>query len=107
MPSAAALASFTGQYRSDESDMTYTVHIVDGKLMFSWSRQYDVALEAVGGDRFLGSRGTITFTRNGSGEVDGLTISNRRLRRFRVERVVAAEVAKDVSGAVVAGAHGH
>lgn len=107
MPSAAALASFTGQYRSDESDMTYTVHIVDGKLMFSWSRQYDVALDAVGGDRFLGSRGTITFTRKASGEVDGLTISNRRLRRFRVERVVAAEVEKDVSGAVVAGAHGH
>lgn len=86
-PSAAALAAFSGQYSSDEADMTYTVRIVDGVLKLSWARQYDVALEAIGGDRFVGTRGTVTFTRNASAEVDGLTISNRRLRRFRAERV--------------------
>lgn len=92
LPTATALAVFAGHYRSDETDMTYTVRIVDGKVMLSWPRQYDVALDAVGGDRFLGSRGTVTFTRKASGEVEGLTISNRRLRRLHAERLVAADV---------------
>lgn len=91
IPTASALASFAGQYRSDETDMTYTVRIADGKLMLAWPRAYDIALDAVGGDLFLGSRGTVTFTRKASGEVDGLTISNRRLRRLHAERVVAMQ----------------
>lgn len=91
MPTAPALTAFAGQYRSDETDMTYTVRIADGKLMLYWPRQYDIALEAVGGDRFVSSRGTVTFTRAASGGIDGLTISNRRLRRLRAERLVSIE----------------
>ena len=91
MPSSTTLASFSGQYRSDETDTTYTVRIVDSMLKLSWARQYDVALDAVGGDRFVGTRGTVTFTRSASGEVDGLTISNRRLRRFRAERILPTQ----------------
>ncbi|PPU65820.1 serine hydrolase domain-containing protein [Xanthomonas pisi] len=91
MPTATAMASFAGQYRSDETDMTYTVRIADGKLMLSWPRQYDIALDSVGGDRFVGARGTVTFTRKASGMVDGLTISNRRLRRLRAERLTARD----------------
>ena len=91
MPTASALAKFAGQYRSDETDTTYTVRIADGKLMLAWPRAYDIALDAVGGDRFLGSRGTVTFTRKASGEVDGLTISNRRLRRLHAERLAVTD----------------
>ncbi|HWU81292.1 MAG TPA: DUF3471 domain-containing protein, partial [Caulobacter sp.] len=88
IPTGSALDGLAGRYRSDETDMTYTVRVVDGQLRLTWPRQYDLALEAVGGDRFIGARGTVTFTRKPSGEVDGLTISNRRLRRFRAERVM-------------------
>jgi len=91
MPTASALASFAGQYRSDETDMTYTVRFADGKLRLSWPRQYDIALEAVGGDRFVSSRGTVTFSRKVSGAVDGLMISNRRLRRLHAERLAVMD----------------
>ncbi|RKH62929.1 serine hydrolase domain-containing protein [Corallococcus llansteffanensis] len=92
MPAAPALASFAGQYRSDELETTYTVRIADGKLAIRWSRRDEVVLDAVGGDRFVGSLGTVTFTRTAAGAIDGLTISNRRLRRLRAERLVAASV---------------
>ncbi|NMO16045.1 beta-lactamase family protein [Pyxidicoccus fallax] len=87
MPADSALASFAGQYRSDEVDMTYTVRVADGKLAIRWPRRDEVVLDAVGGDRFVGSLGTVTFTRAASGGIDGLTISNRRLRRLRAERL--------------------
>ena len=87
LPAVSALNGFAGRFRSDETDMTYAVAVVGGQLRLSWPRQYDIPLEAVGGDRFVGSRGTVTFTRKPSGAIDGLTISNRRLRRLRAEKV--------------------
>jgi CubicO group peptidase (beta-lactamase class C family) len=90
MPTGSALASFAGQYRSHELDTTYTVRVADGKLAIRWPRRDEVVLEAVGGDRFAGSLGAVSFTRTAAGAIDGLTISNRRLRRLRAERLVAA-----------------
>lgn len=87
LPDLAALSAFAGRYHSEETEMTYTVQVSDGRLRLTWPRQYDVALEAIGGDRFVGSRGTVTFTRTASGDVSGLTISNRRLRRLVADRV--------------------
>ncbi|WP_233585291.1 hypothetical protein [Corallococcus sp. CA054B] len=98
-PTASALAAFAGQYRSDEVDMTYTVRVADGKLAIRWPRRDEVVLEAIGGDRFSGSLGAVTFTRAASGGVDGLTISNRRLRRFRAERLLRAEAVRATSAA--------
>ncbi|MFP2924045.1 serine hydrolase domain-containing protein [Pyxidicoccus sp. 3LG] len=91
MPADSALASFAGLYRSDEVDTTYTVRVADGKLAIRWPRRDEVVLEAVGGDRFVGSLGAVTFTRAASGGIDGLTISNRRLRRLRAERLVVTK----------------
>ena len=68
--------------------MTYTVCVADGKLAIRWPRRDEVVLDAVGGDRFIGSLGTVTFTRAACGGINGLTISNRRLRRLRADRVV-------------------
>lgn len=86
-PSASALASFAGQYRIDEVGMTYTVLMTDGKLAMRWPRQTDLVLEAFGGDRFVSGAWTVTFTRTASGAVDGLTITARRVRRLRAERL--------------------
>jgi hypothetical protein len=90
IPTGLALEPFAGRYRSDETDMTYTARVDDGRVSLTWPRGYAVALEPVGGDRFVGSIGTVTFTRGVTGEVDGLTISNRRLRRLRADRVPEA-----------------
>jgi CubicO group peptidase (beta-lactamase class C family) len=87
LPDVAALSAFAGRYHSEETEMTYTVRVSEGRLRLSWPRGYDIALEAVGGDRFVGSRGTVTFLRTASGDVSGLTISNRRLRRLLADRV--------------------
>lgn len=86
-PDVADLGACAGEYRSRELDTTYVVRVVDGTLRMSWARGHEMDLEPVGGDRFVGSRGTVTFTRSQARTIDGLTISNRRLRRFRVERV--------------------
>ncbi|NTX36013.1 beta-lactamase family protein [Myxococcus sp. CA033] len=89
MPTPPDLAAFVGQYRGEEVAMTYTVRIADGKLAVRWPRRDEVVLEPVGGDRFIGSLGAVTFTRAASGGVDGLLVSSRRLRRFRAERMEA------------------
>ncbi|AGC49166.1 beta-lactamase [Myxococcus stipitatus DSM 14675] len=85
-PTRGELMAFVGQYRSEEVEMTYSVRIVDEKLAVSWPRRGDVFLEPVGGDRFVGSVGAVSFTRTAAGGVDGLLVSSRRLRRFRAER---------------------
>ena len=87
LPEVGALSAFAGQYHSDETEMTYTVRVSDARLRLTWPRGYDLALEPVGGDRFVSSRGTVTFTRTASGDVNGFTISNRRLRRLFAARV--------------------
>lgn len=91
VPAVSALAPFAGAYWSEDVDMTYTVRVADGKLAVRWPRQSDVTLEAVGGDRFVaGGLGTVTFTRTASGQVDGLTISNGRVRRLRADRLASS-----------------
>lgn len=91
MPTPAALASYAGAYRSTELDATYTVRIKDGRVAVRWPRRDEVMLDAVGGDRFVGSLGTVTFTRTQDGKIDGLTISSRRLRRMHADRLAEAE----------------
>jgi len=89
LPSASVLASFAGEYRSDETDMTYTARVENGKLSLRWARGSALTLEAVGGDHFIDGIYIVTFTRSPSGEVDGLTISTRRVRRLRADRLAA------------------
>lgn len=93
-PGPDVLRTMVGVYRSDDTQTDYRVRSVDGKLEMQWPRYAPAALTPIGGDRFLSPQGwTVGFTRNGKGAVDGLTISTRRLRRFRAERIDAASVA--------------
>jgi CubicO group peptidase (beta-lactamase class C family) len=87
MPGATELASLVGDYRSEETGMTYAVRAVGSGLHLTWPRQYDLPLEPVGGSRFVSSRGTVTFSRDPAGKVEALTISNRRLRRLQAQRL--------------------
>lgn len=87
MPGAALLATFAGDYYSDETATRYTVTRTGGHLTLSWPRGYAIDLTPVGGDRFVASLGTVTFSRADTGAVNGIMISNRRLRRFTAPRV--------------------
>lgn len=86
-PGRPALAALTGRYRIAEVDMTYDVFLDADTLTMRWPRQTDLVLEPVGADRFVSGAWTVTFTRAASGAVDGLTMTTRRLRRMRAERI--------------------
>ena len=87
LPAPATLGAFTGRYRSTETVTDYTVRLADGRLQLSWPRGDEMALDAIGGNRFVGARGTVTFVRAADGAVTGMMISNRRVRRFVAVRV--------------------
>jgi CubicO group peptidase (beta-lactamase class C family) len=70
-------------------DWMQTSATLNGKLLLRWARDMSLTLEPVGGDHFVDGIYTVTFTRAVSGDVNGLTISTRRVRRLRAERVVS------------------
>jgi hypothetical protein len=90
LPGAAALDEYAGNYQSIALATSYAVGVVQGRLTMTWARGHEMTLEPVGGDRFLTFRGTVTFTRDRSRRIDGLTLSNRRLRQFRADRTARA-----------------
>jgi CubicO group peptidase (beta-lactamase class C family) len=94
--SAAELDAVAGTYRSDELDATYTVTIEDGKAVVRWPRNLEgTALEPIAPDRYLSRvAGVVTFTRNAAHEIDGMTISNGRIRRLRFDRVSIPSTAR-------------
>ena len=91
VPAAAALGEYAGTYRSSALATGYVVAAVEGRLSMTWPRGHEMSLEPVGGDRFLTARGTLTFTRDSHRRIDGLTLSNRRLRQFRAERMTLTQ----------------
>ncbi len=87
-PATSDLSAFVGEYRIDEIDATFTVRLNGDTLSLHWPRQMQLPLEPVGGDRFVGGPlGTVTFTRNSAGAINGFTISHRRLRRLTAKRI--------------------
>lgn len=82
------LTRYVGAYRSDDLDTGFKTRMIDGKLTLLFGRNGRAALEPASGDRFFSTLlGTVTFTRTASGDVGGLTVSSRRLRRFAAVRV--------------------
>ena len=82
------LERYAGAYRSRDLGADYVARVVDGKLTLHFGRKVRAVLEPASGDKFFStSLGTVTFTRTPNGEVAGLTVSSRRLRRFAAERV--------------------
>ena len=105
LPASSALGEYAGTYTSTPLEISYVLAVVDGKLSMAWTRGHEMALEPIGGDRFLTARGTLTFTRDDARRIDGFTLSNRRLRQFRVERSTLSQGAMS-SGAAAGEPHG-
>lgn len=87
---AATLAGFSGDYHSEELDITYSVTVEGGmlKVRSLWTNR-PVELRPVLPDRFESTTwglGTIVFQRDGAGRIDGLLVHNGRARDIRLDR---------------------
>ena len=80
--SKADLASLTGNYRSEELDVTYTVAMRDSSLILQTS-----TLSPVSKDAFVGEyMGVVRFSRDQRGAVSGFTLNRQAARGVRFER---------------------
>jgi hypothetical protein len=77
------LESFTGSFRSDELDVTYTVAVRDSSLVVESS-----TLHPISKDAFVGNyMGVVRFVRDARGVVAGFTLNRVAARGVRFERV--------------------
>jgi CubicO group peptidase (beta-lactamase class C family) len=85
-PGGYELAEYEGQYYSPELETIYTLQVEGGRLMASHRRLADFELAPESEGTFSGPVGTVTFERNGAGEVTGLRMSNGRVLNMLFER---------------------
>jgi hypothetical protein len=87
-PNAPELASFTGQYRSDEIRATWTARVDSGRLVLSARRGSRQVLTPVYKDAFTGGGlGTIWFSRDTRGQVEAMHVSAARLWNLTLPKV--------------------
>jgi CubicO group peptidase (beta-lactamase class C family) len=87
-PKTVVLADFTGRYYSDELETRYTFDIRNDTLTSHHQRHNDFKLQATAADTFsMEFLGTLAFTRDAKGKVNGFKASNGRVRNlvFRKE----------------------
>ena len=86
--SAASLASYAGEYRSDEAEATYTAAVVEGRLVLRMRPDITIPLNPTYRDAFAGPGGSIVrFVRGADGRVQAMTIGTDRVRELRFDRV--------------------
>jgi hypothetical protein len=83
-------AEFAGTYRSPELASSLTVGYTDTALRLELPSASPILLRNVGGDEFAGGRVSLRFTRNASGSVAGLALSQGRIRGIVFDRDHAA-----------------
>jgi hypothetical protein len=88
-PSKLRLADYAGTYASDELDARYTIVAQNGKLLLRRRPDFETELRPVYDDDFAasGGLGTVRFTRDGRGEVTGLSFYAGRVLDVRYRRV--------------------
>ena len=84
--SKADLESFSGAYRSDELDVTYTVAVRNSSLVVQSSTLHPVFKDAFAGEYV----GTVRFLRDARGSINGFTLNRKSARGVRFERVKRA-----------------
>jgi CubicO group peptidase (beta-lactamase class C family) len=86
--SAANLAAYAGEYRSDEAEATYTVAVVDGRVVLRMRPDITFPIQPTYADAFAGPGGSIIrFIRGADGRVQAFTIGTERVRELRFDRV--------------------
>ena len=84
--SKADLQSFTGEYRSDELDVTYTVAVRDSTLVVQSSTLHPVSKDAFVGDYM----GVVRFSRSVRGSITAFTLNRINARGIRFDRLKRA-----------------
>ncbi|HYD53793.1 MAG TPA: serine hydrolase domain-containing protein [Gemmatimonadaceae bacterium] len=86
--STAALARYAGTYHSAELDLEVAVAVKDGRLVLRQRPLQEHALRPAFRDAFeVPGAGTIIFTRDRAGRIDGLGVWAGRIRNVRFDRV--------------------
>lgn len=87
-PTTVNLADFVGRYYSDEVETAYTFNVVNDTLRAQHQRHPDRKLAPRKENEFSAPfLGTIAFTRGKDGKVNGMKVSNGRVRNLWFERV--------------------
>jgi CubicO group peptidase (beta-lactamase class C family) len=84
--SAAALAPYAGEYRSEEIGVTYRVAVRDGRLVVQRFGFEEIPVTPTGADRFRGTFGTLEFKRTSSG-VPEFRLQGGRMKNLLFKRV--------------------
>ena len=86
-PSEAELVEYTGTYRSDEAEATYTVEIENGTFVMKDRWGQGSLLQPLYPDAFGGGGNTFIFRRDRSGTVVEMTLSQGRVWDLRFQKV--------------------
>jgi len=88
-PPLAELQAFAGEFHSDELDSNYKVEIGEGTLAIIPYGRPAITLDATGKDVFTGSGvGSVRFSRNARGAIDGFTLSRALVEGIHFQRVI-------------------
>ena len=85
-PSAAQLAAYAGSYWSDELETRFRVLVRDGGLVAIQQNGEETKLAPTYADAFTSPQGSVIFSRDAKGQVDGFGIWAGRVRNVRFER---------------------
>jgi len=85
-PTEAEMEEYTGIFRSDEAEATYTVVLEDGELRMKDRWGQGRALLPLYPDAFQAEGRTIIFRRDASGRVNEATLSESRVWDLRFRR---------------------
>jgi hypothetical protein len=82
-PSETDLVAYTGLYRSDEIEPSFRFAIRNGKLMLERLKAAPATLDPIVADTFASEAGTIRFTRDAQGRVNGFVLEAGRIRGMK------------------------
>jgi hypothetical protein len=88
--SAVTLSDFTGEYRSDELNTSYTFLIESGKLVARHFRTGDIHLSPIRENVFNGDQwyfGQLEFTRDNNNNVTGFKAGSGRVKNLKFEKI--------------------
>ena len=83
VPTTTQLAEFAGAYRSDEIEAVYRMTLRDGILRLERLKSQPSALDPIVKDTFSSQPGTLRFTRDAAGRVNGFTLDAGRIRHVK------------------------
>ena len=89
LPTAAELAEYVGRYYSAELETSYTLAVVNGKLVAKHRRLEDIELTPRAKDEFMGNAwffGKMVVERDRTGGITGFRVSNGRVRNLSFAR---------------------